>query len=378
MWVNSASTGDWTIEGASSILEKASISTRQYLARQFRKMLYTENQNIHSISVLPSRWVKRINGSDCDVLHLHWVQAEMLSIADIGRIKKPIVWTLHDMWGFSGAEHYTEDYRWRDGYTRENRPQYESRLDVNRWTWARKYKHWKQPMHIVAPSRWLAQCVRESVLMRDWPVSVIPNPIDTELWKPLEKNFARELFGLPKDVPLLLFGAKGGSKDPRKGFDLLLEALDCMRNDPRVREMELVVFGQSSPELPPDLGFPIHYTGHLFDDVSLRSLYSAADAIVVPSRQEAFGQTASEAHACGTAVIAFNIGGLRDIVEHNRTGYLARAFDPEDLANGIVKIIAQSVKTSFSTHARERAINLFDSNLIASIYKQIYQDIFLP
>jgi glycosyltransferase involved in cell wall biosynthesis len=103
----------------------------------------------------------------------------------------------------------------------------------------------------------------------------------------------------------------------------------------------LVVFGQHAPRSPSSLGLPIHYTGHLHDDRSLRVLYSAADAMVVPSRQEAFGQTASEAHACGTPVVAFNTGGLADIVEHQSTGYLSKAFDTEDLAQGITWVLAQ-------------------------------------
>ena len=153
-------------------------------------------------------------------------------------------------------------------------------------------------MHIVTPSQWLADCVRDSALMRDWPVSVVANPINTERWKPLEQSLARELLGLPAHVPMLLFGSYGANNAHHKGFDLLLQALKHLRDDPRAQGMELVVFGQRAPQSPPNLGFPIHYTGHLHDDLSLRALYSAADAIVVPSRQEAFGQTASEAHAC--------------------------------------------------------------------------------
>jgi hypothetical protein len=78
--------------------------------------------------------VKRINAWDADVVHLHWVQGEMLSIADIVRIQKPIVWMLHDMWAFCGAEHYTEEFHWREGHRCDNRPADESVFDLNRWT----------------------------------------------------------------------------------------------------------------------------------------------------------------------------------------------------------------------------------------------------
>ena len=373
MWVNKAVSGDWTVEGPPTKLAKALAAVRGHAVSPVVKMLNTGNPIIHSSAILPSQWVKRINASDADIVHLHWLQGEMLSIADIGRIQKPIVWTLHDMWAFCGAEHYTEDHRWRDGYRRDNRPSHESGFDLNRWTWQRKRNHWQKPMHIVTPSQWLADCVRESALMRDWPVSVVANPIDTESWKPLEQSLARELLGLPADVPLLLFGAMGGGRDPRKGFDLLLQALEHLRDDSRVQNMELVVFGQRAPQSPNNLGFPINHTGHLHDDLSLRVLYSAADAMVIPSRQDNLPNTGVEAQACGTPVVAFDAGGLPDIVEHQRTGYLAKAFDAEDLAHGIALVLAQSENQVLRVNARKRALERFSSDIIAGQYNDLYR-----
>jgi glycosyltransferase involved in cell wall biosynthesis len=372
MWVNKASAGDWTVEGPASKLGKAGAAIRPHVMKALVKTLKTANPVIHSPQVLPSHWVERINASDADIADLHWVQGEMLSIADIGRIKKPIVWTLHDMWAFCGAEHYTEDDRWREGYRRENRPEHESGFDLNLWTWSRKRKHWQQSIQIVTPSRWLADCVRESALMRDWPVTVVPNPIDTERWQPLPQALARELLGLPADAPLLLFGAMGGGRDPRKGFDLLQAALGHLRDVQEIKGTQLVVFGQRAPKEPPDLGFTLHYTGHMHDDLSLRALYSAADVMIVPSRQEAFGQTASEAHACGTPVVAFDACGLTDIVRHRHTGYLAKAFDTEDLAHGIIWTLAQRQVSSPIAAACEQAVKEFSYSVIAKQYREVY------
>ena len=371
MWVNKATAGDWTVEGPATKVAKALAAVRGHAASPLVKTLKTGNPIIHSPAVLPSQWVKRINQSDADVVHLHWVAGEMLSIADIGRIEKPIVWTLHDMWAFCGAEHYAEEFRWREGYRRNNRPAHESGFDLNRWTWERKRKHWQRPMQVVTPSRWLAECVRESALMRNWPESVIPNCLDIVRWKPIEQAQARELLGLPADVPLLLFGAMGGGRDPRKGFDLLTDALAHLRGE--IPGLELVVFGQLAPRNRPDLSFPIHYTGHLHDDLSLRALYSAADVLVVPSRQEAFGQTASEAQACGTPVVAFNIGGLPDIVQHRRTGYLAKSFDTEDLARGIKWVLEEGSRTAINAQAREKAVRNFSSTVVSAKYINLYK-----
>jgi glycosyltransferase involved in cell wall biosynthesis len=208
--------------------------------------------------------------------------------------------------------------------------------------------------------------------MRDWPVSVIPNPIDTERWQPFDQALARELLGLPKDVPLLLFGAIGGGQDPRKGFDLLQAALQNLRGE--IPDLQLVVFGQLRPKDTPDLGFPIHYTGHLHDDLSLRALYSAADAFVLPSRQDNLPNTGVESLACGTPVVAFNTCGLPDIVTHHQTGYLAKAFDAEDLARGIRWVLADRTRqTQFGANARAQAVTRFASTVIAAQYQQIFE-----
>lgn len=372
MLVNNAAAGDWTVEVPQSKVAKALSKVRGPLAGLLTKTLKTENPIIHSPAIVPSRWSDRLNASDADVIHLHWVNGEMMSVADIGDIKKPVVWTLHDMWAFCGAEHYTEDYRWRDGYTASNRPSYETGFDLNRWTAARKLKHWKRRMQIVTPSRWLGDCAKQSVLMREWPISVIPNTVDTDVWQPVDKAVARQLLQLPPDIPLLLFGAIGGAQDPRKGFDLLQSGLNHLRG--QLPGLELVVFGQPAPKMPFDMGFPVHYTGHLHDDVSLRLLYSAADTMVAPSRQEAFGQTASESHSCGTPVVAFNATGLRDIVEHQKTGYLVKAFDTLDLAEGLHWVLKDSTRLALlGQAARARAVELWSCETVATQYADVYK-----
>lgn len=369
--VDKATSDDWTVQAPTNEVRRIFSRVRPRLGGLPTHLLRTGNPILHSPSILPSGRAKSLNAGDADILHMHWVQGEMLSISEIGQLRKPVVWTLHDMWAFCGAEHYTEDYRWREGYRKNNRPSYESGFDLNRWTWQRKRKYWLRPIHIVTPSNWLAKCVRESALMQDWPLSVIPNPIDTERWNPIEQALARKLLGLPKDIPLVLFGAMGGDRDPRKGFDLLKVALKSLYNE--TPELQLVVFGQSQPRAAPDLRFPIHYAGHLHDDLTLRVLYSAATVMVVPSRQEVFGQTASEAHACGTPVVGFDACGLPDIVVHEKTGYLARAFDAEDLAKGIHWVVSNfQRRNQLGKNARAHAVTRFESKVIARKYIETY------
>lgn len=373
MYVDMASFDDITVSGPNGKLSKRMTHFRPEFDRLLNRLLISKSSTLRSPNLLPSGWLKRINNIPSDLVHLHWINDAMLSIGDIGRINKPIVWTLHDMWAFCGAEHYTEDFRWRDGYTRNNRPSLDRGIDLNRWVWQRKRKTWSRPIHIVTPSAWLAGCVKKSALMRDWPVSVVPNPIDTGIWFPVEKRMARQLLQLPLDVPLLLFGAMGGTNDPRKGFDLLYQALQNLLG--QIHGLQLVVFGQGPPRDIPDFGFPVHYLGHLHDDLTLRVVYCAADALVIPSRLEVFGQTASEANACGTPAIGFNNSGVSAIISHLQNGYLARAFEAEDLAQGIQWVLSDSQRyKDLCDNARQNAIEKFSYPVIAKQYLQIYKN----
>lgn len=374
MFVNQASSGDWSVKGPGGKLGKVLAKLRDPLGGVATRLLKTSNPILHSPAILPSRWPHRLNGSDADVLHLHWVNAEMLSIANVGRLRKPIVWTLHDMWAFCGAEHYTEDNRWREGYTRNNRPSYEGGFDLNRWTWNRKRKNWRRPMHIVSPSHWLADCARESVLFRDWPISVIPNVLDTGMYQPLDRGFCREALTLPADQQIILFGAIGGARDLRKGYELLQDALERLATRVDVQNVLCVVFGQSAPQNPPALPFPTRWMGHVHDDATLALLYNAADVMVVPSRQENLPQTATEPQACGCPVVAFDCTGFRDAVVHRETGYLARAFDTEDMAEGLRWILKDAdLRDTLGRAARARALRLWAPEVVVPQYLQVYE-----
>ena len=373
MWVNQSKLSDCTVEIFSKTDGVFCNFRRDLINYTIVKTLKTKNKIIHSPSILPSGWVKHINNSNADIVHLHWVQGEMLSIKDISKIKKPIVWTLHDMWAFCGAEHYTNDNRWREGYNYNNRPSYESGFDLNRWTWQRKKNYWKKPFKVVTPSNWLTNCVRESKLMNNWSVSTIPNPIDTDSWKPMDKIVARKKFNLSPDTSLILFGAMHGGHDPRKGVDLLFESLKNLKYSLKDKKIEVVVFGQNRANKPYKTRFPIQYIGHLKDDISLQAAYSAADVMVVPSRQDNLPNTAVEAQACGTPVVAFNIGGIPDIIIHKKTGYLAKAFDPKDLANGINFILKKNDSVELIKNSRDQAIKIFSEKKIVKSYLSIYK-----
>lgn len=372
MLVDISTSGDWSIQGSKSVYFEIIIKVHLFLVNLICSLLKTENHIIHSLALFKSWRINEINKSSVDIVHLHWVQNEMLSIAEISQINKPIVWTLHDMWAFCGAEHLSWDNRYIDGYI--YRPKHEKGFDLNKWTWLRKKKYWKKPIHIVTPSSWLANCAKNSDLMKDWPITVIPNAIDIDRWKPVDKLLARELLSLPLNKKLLLFGAIGGGRDYHKGFDLLLLSLQKLKN--KITSVELIIFGQLEPKESVDLGFPVHFVGHLSDDISLNLLYSAADVMLIPSRQDNLPNTGLESMACGIPVVAFDVCGLPDMVKHQYTGYLAKAFDIEDFAEGIKWVLDEDLRyEDLSRNARKFAIESFSYSVVAEKYKALYKEI---
>ena len=376
LFVNNYYSGDYTVSYPNNPLDKLSALIKPKIVNPLKKLLVTKSKELHSLSILPSNWPKKLNNSDADIVHLHWVQNEMISIKDIGNIKKPIVMNTHDMWPFCGAEHLNFDGRWEKEYSRKNRPEDESGIDLNKYIWQQKKRFWKKPFYIVSPSKWMADCVNRSALMRGWPCAVIPNCIDTKKWRPLNKSFSRKLLNLPDNKPILIFGTFNANNKFHKGFDLLKKSLDFLRT--RNKEYNLVIFGQNKPPEPIDYGFPTYYLGRLKDSYSLKALYSASDILLVPSRVESFCNTACEAQACGIPVVSFEVGGLIDIIKHKKTGYLASPFDIKDFAEGIIWISDKLIiDKRLNKFARERAIENWDYPVVAKKYETLYQKIVL-
>lgn len=362
-------------------------SLRYHLQRWRSRGFSTASDALHSIAWPATGLGAELARAQADVLHLHWLGRDTLSVEEIGALRGPIVWTMHDMWPFCGAEHYTDDSRYVSGYTRASRPAHESGTDLNRWTWERKKRAWRTPMHLVAPSTWLRDCVQRSHLMHDWPCAVIPNPLDLSVFQSMDKREARQRLSLAADVPVVLFGAIGGSADRRKGADLLLEALARLRAldaGGSTPALQLLVFGEQAPadaghafaQVAAVLGAPLRSVGELRDDAQLRLHYAAADVMVVPSRIDNLPQTATEAMACGTPVVAFRLGGLPDIVQHQQTGYLAEPLDATSLAEGIRWVLSDEARRrTLSDAARAFAEQNWAQVVVARQYANVYREV---
>jgi glycosyltransferase involved in cell wall biosynthesis len=326
--------------------------------------------------LLPDKVPAEVAEINPDLIHLHWLGAGFLGVETLGKLTRPIVWTMHDSWPFTGGCHVPFDcQKYRQscggcpilGSSRER--------DLSRWNWKRKEKAWHGlNLTMVAPSRWLADCAQSSSLFHDVRVEVIPNGLNTEVFHPMDKEHARQVLGLPKGGKIILFGAVRVTSDPNKGFHLLQPALKALGK--KSSDMLAVFFGASDIAELPDLGMPVVSLGKILDEQRLAAIYSAADVFVVPSIQEAFCQTATEAMACGVPVVAFGATGLLDIVKHRECGYLAQPYDVDDLSRGILWVLEdEERRMQLSRRARQRAESEFNLDRMAERYLALYREV---
>jgi len=374
MFVNQSGSKDPSVHIPGGKISRLMKELRPRMGRFVDKFYDDKESEKSSPGIFSSSWPRFLNQSDVDIVHLHWPHNEMMSVADISRIKKPMVWTLHDMWAFCGAEHYTTSKRYMEGYTKTNRPDHESGLDINRLNWKRKKRLWKKPITVVGSSQWMADCASSSDLMKEWPVYSVKSAIDLDYWKPVNKSNARSLLGLPSDKPIILFGAIGGVEKTRKGFDLLKETLIMLYKSNF--NLNLAVVGQQEPSESLEIGYEPFFMGHHYDDLSMKILYNASDAVIIPSRQDNLPNMGIEALACGVPVVAFDTCGLPDIVEHKKNGFLAKPFDTKELAEGIKWVVGNKDRSkTLSKDSRESAMNNFSEQITAKSYIKIYNEL---
>lgn len=375
MLVQSKKSDDHTIIGPETTIQKK-LYLRRPILDSFPLRLYkNRTRTLFSPAWLPfSGMVDRINASDADIVHLHWIAAGMIRIEDIAKIKKPIVWSLHDMWAFTGGCHYDEECS-KYKYECCSCPVLGSKKvnDLSRSVFARKQQTFGKinNLTIVGLSHWLVDCASQSSLFANTRVVNLPNPIDTTKFMPVNKVQARMTLNLPADKKLVLYGAMSATSDPRKGYIELVKALGTLQNS---GDTELLVFGSSRPDNELQCGFETHYLGHVDDD-SLHLLYCAADVMVVPSLQENLSNAIMESLACGTPVVSFNIGGNRDLIDHKQNGYLAEPFIATDLAEGIRWVINSPNYEALSKNAREKVLRCFESKVVAKRYIELYKSV---
>ena len=322
---------------------------------------------------------------EANVIHLHWVNQGMLSLKQIRKILdsgKRVVWTMHDIWPATAICHLTLDCR-----------QFETSPDPSQGgegcrkcplssslsskIWRRKQQMLEgRRISFVACSEWLAGEARKSALLKGQTIVNIPNPIDTRVFRPGDRQAARRALGLPEDGKMILFVSQRAT-NPYKGMQYLI---DSLRSDSlshwreRGERIFLAILGGHAEELVGQLSLETHVLGYVNDEQRIVQVYQAADVFVLPSLSENLPNTIMEAMACGIPCIGFNIGGIPEEIRHKQTGYLAAYRDSEDLARGLHWVLEEADSDVLSKACLRHVAENYSQQSVAKRYIEVYEN----
>ncbi|MDZ7897004.1 MAG: glycosyltransferase family 4 protein [Arcicella sp.] len=320
---------------------------------------------------------------ESDIIHLHWTNFGFLSIDSLQKIfqtNKPVVWTLHDMWAFTGGCHHSgecENYQKSCG----NCVRYlknPSEDDLSFQVWTEKFKAFQGAnLTVITCSEWLRDRARKSSLFQNIRVEAIPNPIDVEIFRPIDKQGARKKLGFDPKKQYILFAAMRVDA-VGKGFIYFKSALDIFyqqlkSNKSDLTEIELLIFGQAQVADFESLPFKVNILGHLSDIEKIALAYSAASVFVIPSLAENLPNTIMESMACGTPVVGFEVGGIPEMIDHKLNGYLAKYKSAEDLAKGIQYVLQESDYQALCDNSRQKVLDNYSEEVVAEKYRKIYK-----
>ncbi len=330
----------------------------------------------HSLGVFGVLKSSEINSKNYDIINIHWINSGFVSIKAISKINKPVVITLHDSWFFCGCEHHpksVDDLRFVYGYNSENKSIKDSLIDLNTIIWKLKKKLICSNINIIAPSSWMLDMARRSSIFRDNKIIHIPNALNTDVYKPLDKMKTKIDLGFEEHNKIVLFGVFGDPfKINNKGIDLLISSLKKIKN----HKFTCLCVGHDDNDF--NIGnIKIKFLGKISSEHRMAKLYNTADVVVIPSRLENLTQMGTESVSCGVPVIAFDTGGNSDIIENQKSGILVEPFDTEKFANSIIEVLNWSkIKyQNISDFCREKALSKWSFKKISKDYNSFFKKI---
>ena len=372
MLVKRKSIEDHEIIGPGNLLEKLRSRTSGTLDLLPSKIIYRKN---FSNEWIPDGLIRKINDINPDIVNLHWINSGFMKIESIGKIKQPIVWTFHDMWPFTGGCHYSyscDRYEDECGYC----PQLYSHIkwDLSYFNYKRKKRNWRNKnITIVTPSNWLAEKALNSSLFGEYCVETIPNGLNLEIYKPVEKVVARRILNLSQEEKRVLLITRRFEKADRKGSKYFSKLENCIYKTNLNENVEFILVGTGMPNYEYERWKNYYFLGKISDDYSMVLAYSAADLYISLSEAENLPNTIMESFACGTPVVAFSVGGIPEMIDHKKNGYLAKPFDVNEIINGIFYILADKQRyLKIKNLAREKAEKEYDYLLQARRYGELY------
>lgn len=316
---------------------------------------------------------------DAEILNFHNLHTGYFNYLAIPKLTetKPAIFTLHDMWSFTGHCAYSYDCeKWKIGCGKCPYPDTYPAINRDNTHLEWKLKDWvysKSNLTIVAPSQWLTEQAKVSMLSR-FPSHYIPYGIDTTAYQPLDPLLCKTILGISPTEKVLLFGADS-LKDSRKGSDLLFQALQKLPQSLK-KETILLTFGNGGETITSELGMPTLSLGYISSDRLKSVAFSAADLFIFPTRADNLPLVLQESMACGTPMVSFKIGGVPDLVRHNLTGYLAQPENSTDFCNGILMLLEdEKLRQKMSENCRAIALKEYSLDLQAKRYIELYQQV---
>jgi glycosyltransferase involved in cell wall biosynthesis len=339
---------------------KIIIDKRERFTDQLNRMIPDLKCEMATLPFSNFDLLKHPSVQNADIIHLHWVAGMLDYPSFFKHNTKPVVWTLHDMNPFQGIFHYNEDEIRNQAISSRFNAKV---LRIKQ----RAIKSSKHTITVVCPSQWLLAKAMQSNLFKRSTGYCIANPLDMDIFYPVEKEQVRKAMNIPAGNRIFLFVSQS-VKNHRKGFDLLIGALAKIKDQP----VTLLVIGENeSIHIP---GLDIKMTGTIDDHEKLRDCYSVADAFIIPSREDNLPNVMLEAMACGTPVLSFNVGGMATMIQDGFNGLKAPEVSTDSLAKILVDFIG--MKDQFNSEKiRKFALDIFSNGAIASRYIELYKKV---
>lgn len=314
---------------------------------------------------------------EADIIHLHWVNQGFLSIRDIKKLTllgKPIVWTMHDQWPYTAICHYVGGC---DKFTSQCHHCVQlhqcSKNGISKRLFLKKQQLFQNKnVTLVGCSQWIANEGRKSAVAQSAKFTSIPNAIDTKLYQPMSQAECREMFQLPQNKKLILYGACKAT-DKRKGVDFLPAMFQSLNHSNEDSNVCLVVFGSQSEELSALVDVPVLNVGYIRSKEKMIQLYNAVDLFLIPSLEDNLPNTIMESMACGTPCVGFKTGGIPEMIDHKQNGYIAEYQDAEDLARGIRYVLEEADYEQISHNARQKVEQCYAESVVATRYMELYE-----
>ena len=256
---------------------------------------------------------------NADIIHFHWLNQGFISLKSLSKIKKPTVWTMRDMWVFTGGSHYSMDFeRYENSYLSNFIKQF-------------KKKVFKDNFQFIAVSNWIKDKAKNSIVLKNREVIKIDNNIEIKDFRIIDKVKARNFLGISTKKNVILYGAQN-PQSKRKGWDVFVETLKILDKS----NYYLLIFGNFwSQKILDDIGFEYKNLGFIDDQNKLNNIYSSSDIFVGSSLQDAWPKTFAEAMLCGTPVVCFKNTSISEVVDHKKNGFVVENIQPHELKNGI-------------------------------------------